>query len=369
MDYCIRLVRSLLLACVLATGSFAVLAETSHAAKVSISHDRPFESDETLRQWFQEQDRLLDDILLRLSRIENLVRDIFRLIERLPDVAASTRQTAPTAPPAAPIVIAPPPARPSGVWGFFDQWGALLAAAGLLLLLLLMALRRRVASGAATAATPPAQAVLPAPSFKQSAPPAARAAATSPPPQTTLQETAAPSPARPTAATPAQPAPSAAPQPQPPSPAPEDSDEAAEQALELAEIMLSMGLGHGAAQTLIEQIRKEPKQALRHWLKLLEIYRKNGQQEEFQRCAEELRQHFNVQPEDWEPRPEAQRSIADYPHIAARLTELWGKPGCLAYLQNLLGDNRGGTRTGFPQSAAEELLLLSAMIKSGDIPG
>lgn len=365
MDYCARLVRSLVLACLLATGVSSVLAEPLPAAQVSISRDRPLESDETLRQWFQEQDRLLDDILLRLSRIENLVRDIFRLVERLPDYAAATRQTPSSAPHPAPIVIEAPPARPGGLWGFFDQWGPLLAAAGLLLLLLLMAQRRRAASGAATAVTPPTQAVPPAPTFEKSPPPTPRAAAVPPTIQTTQQEAPAPPAARSEEATPAQPAPSAAPQPA----APEDSEEAAEQALELAEIMLSMGLGHGAAQTLIEQIRKEPKQALRHWLKLLEIYRKNGQQEEFQRCAEELRQHFNVQPEDWNPRPEAQRSIADYPHIAARLTELWGKPGCLAYLQNLLGDNRGGTRTGFPQSAAEELLLLSAMIKSGDIPG
>lgn len=130
-----------------------------------------------------------------------------------------------------------------------------------------------------------------------------------------------------------------------------------------------MGLGQGAAETLTDQIRSEPKQALRQWLKLLEIYRLNGQQEEFERSAEELRLHFNVQPADWQPSAESQRSLTDYPHIATRLTELWGKPGCLDYMQNLLDDNRGGARAGFPQSVAEELLLLGAMIKDGDIPG
>lgn len=131
--------------------------------------------------------------------------------------------------------------------------------------------------------------------------------------------------------------------------------------------MLSMGLGHGAAQTLTEQIRSEPKQALRYWLKLLEIYRQNGQQTEFEHAAEELRQHFNVQPEDWNARPEARRSLEDYPHIATRLTDLWGKPSCLTYLQNLLDDNRGGARSGFPQSVAEELLLLTAILKADGI--
>jgi len=144
-----------------------------------------------------------------------------------------------------------------------------------------------------------------------------------------------------------------------------------DQALELAEIMLSMGLGHGATQTLTEQIRNEPKQALRHWLKLLDIYRKNGQQEEFERSAEELRLHFNVRPEDWHAQPGVTQSLENFPHIAKRLTELWGKPDCLVYMQNLLDDNRGGARSGFPQSVAEELLMLTAVMCEayGFLPG
>lgn len=129
--------------------------------------------------------------------------------------------------------------------------------------------------------------------------------------------------------------------------------------------MLAMGLGHGAAQTLAEQIHNEPKQALRHWLKLLEIYRKNGQQEEFERSSEELRQHFNVKPEDWHAQPDAPHSIEDYPHISARVVELWRTPACLVYLHNMLADNRGGSRAGFPQSVAEEMLLLTTILKNG----
>ena len=136
-----------------------------------------------------------------------------------------------------------------------------------------------------------------------------------------------------------------------------------DQALELAEIMLSMGLGSGAAQTLAEQIHNEPKQALRHWLKLLDIYRKNGQQEEFERSAEELRQHFNVQPEDWKKPPDTYRGLESFPHIAQRLIDLWRKPDCLVYMQNLLDDNRDGARAGFPQTVAEELLILTGMLK------
>ena len=46
------------------------------------------------------------------------------------------------------------------------------------------------------------------------------------------------------------------------------------QSIELAEIMVSMGLAQGAADALTERIRVNPKRALYHWLKLLEVYRR-----------------------------------------------------------------------------------------------
>lgn len=326
------------------------------AERLDVSRTAPADPDDPLQRWFREQDRLLDDILLRLTRIETLVEEIHRLVKSLPDglraAPAAPATPAPAAKPSVKPAVAPP--APSSL---LDEWTMPLAGGVLGLLLLLWWAKRRRAPAAGkpapvAPATPPV-AVPPAPTF------------------TPARNASPPVPA-------SQPAPSAPPPPPPPAaPAPMAASASGtlpasgdgEQAIELAEIMLSMGLGHGAAQTLTEQIRSEPKQALRQWLKLLEVYRHNGQQEEFERSAEELRQHFNVQPEDWQPRPETQRSIADYPHIAMRITELWGKPGCLTYLQNLLDDNRGGARAGFPQAAAEDLLLLAAMIKSGDIPG
>lgn len=263
------------------------------------------EADEPLRAWFKEQDRLLDDILVRLARIESLVAELHRLVQRLP-----VPQAAPT--PAA----TPAPARADA--DLLPAWAAPLASGALLLLLALRWLRNRRATKRTPAVTAP--------------------------------------PGRP--AMPVAPAALATPAASVISPTQQ------EQAIELAEIMLSMGLGHGAAQTLLEQIRQEPKQALRQWLKLLEIYRKNGQQEEFERSAEELRLHFNVQPADWQVRPNGLRSLEDYPHIAARLAELWGRPACLGYLRNLLADNRGGARAGFPQPVAEELLLLAGLLQA-----
>lgn len=282
-------------------------AETAPAPRLIVSAGAG-EADEPLRVWFKEQDRLLDDILVRLARIESLVAELHRLVQRLPMPQA--------APSGAPSPVALPAAAADG--SLVPAWAPPLAGGALSLLLLLRWLRNR----RTTKRTPTAT------------------------------------------ASPGRPAVTVAPSALATSTAPVISPTQQEQAIELAEIMLSMGLGHGAAQTLLEQIRQEPKQALRQWLKLLEIYRKNGEQEEFERSAEELRLHFNVQPADWQVRLNGLRSLEDYPHIAARLTELWGRPACLGYLRNLLADNRGGARAGFPQAVAEELLLLAGLLQA-----
>ncbi len=139
----------------------------------------------------------------------------------------------------------------------------------------------------------------------------------------------------------------------------------ADLSLELAEVMLSMGLTDGAAQTLTDHIRAHPRQALFHWLKLLDIYRKSGMKNDFEKSAQEIQQHFNMAPPDWEPTdPDAKPpNLESYAHVISRVQELWPRRSCAEYLSRLLEDNRGGTRTGFPQTVVEEILLLVALLK------
>lgn len=135
----------------------------------------------------------------------------------------------------------------------------------------------------------------------------------------------------------------------------------ADPAIELADIMISMGLTHGAAQTLSEEVHEHPKLALYHWLKLLEIYRQSDMREDFDKAASDLRRYFNVEAQAWDAAGSA-LSIEDYPHLAEALQALWPWQECAAFLSRLLEDNRGGTRAGFPQSVAEEILLLRQML-------
>lgn len=146
-----------------------------------------------------------------------------------------------------------------------------------------------------------------------------------------------------------------------------------DEALELAEIMSSMGLAEGAAQALVERIQANPRQALSHWLKLLDVYRRTGKQVEFERAVAEIRSSFNVRPGSWndeERHADRHTSLDDYAHIAVQLKKLWpDKPACSEYLLSLLADNRDGRRTGFPLPVVEDIVLLLAVLRDAEQPG
>lgn len=137
-------------------------------------------------------------------------------------------------------------------------------------------------------------------------------------------------------------------------------------AIELAEIMMSFGRLHGAAETLAEFIRGNPRQSLSPWLKLLEVYRTAGLRAEFNALAREFNRTFNVQTVDWENYDEmrrAQASVEQMPYIVENLVKLWRTPDCQIYVEKLLRDNRNGTRIGFPFGVVDQLLTLSAILE------
>lgn len=151
-----------------------------------------------------------------------------------------------------------------------------------------------------------------------------------------------------------------------PGPAAEDvPSDPAQATIELANIMTAMGLTDSAARTLVEHISENPRDSLEHWLKLLELYRLSGNRQGFERSVEDMRQHFNVQADQWIAKDAPGRaSLEDFPHLRSQLVRQWGQPEARDFLQCLLMDNREGTRAGFPITVVEEILLLLAMLNS-----
>lgn len=265
-----------------------------------------------------------------------------------PEAAApAAAPVAPAAPPA-PVQSALPPAEPERDYRSLALVGGL-AALALALAGVLIARRRRPA-GADSAGTE---------DFVPTAVPAARPATPS-----------APRPAPAPAPTVRDELPALSLTQEPRSIAPalvlEEEVEEHDSAIELAEIMMSFGRVHGAAETLAEFIRHNPKQAVTPWLKLLEVYRAAGLRAEFDALARQLNKTFNVLAVTWEnfdAARSAPASIELLPHIVANLEKLWGTRECQGYIHTLLRDNRDGTRQGFPLRIIDELLLLAAILE------
>ncbi len=156
--------------------------------------------------------------------------------------------------------------------------------------------------------------------------------------------------------------------------------------MELAEIMLSFGRVKGAAQALQEYIDASPQEALKPWIRLMDIYRTAGMRHEFEKVARELNRNFNVEVQKWDAEPGKQgevdvvldggsdrhadplrlEGIESMPAIMEQVLIRWNSGEVVAYLDQLLRDNRGGTRLGFALPVVEDILFLIELKESSN---
>ncbi len=310
------------------------------------------------RALLRQEQRLLaalDEQTSTQMMIEDKIRTLEATLVDLRKEAQPPRPApapAPAVPPTAPIAPPTPPAQAETAWG---EWlaGAL---AGLVVVGLLGMWRRRRAAPAAEAAL--------VPNASENSSPAPEATPdldlTRPLPADTLT----PPPADPV--TPLLERTVVLPKPplvQPPMAANDDAEGEQDSVVELADIMLSFGRSLGAAQALSDFIAAHPKQGVKPWIKLLEVYRHAGMRAEFEELAPRLNHTFNVRVPAWDAfdTEEGGDTLENYPHIMTRLNVGWDDPEVLDYLQSLLRDNRDGQRLGFPLPVIGEILLLSAI--------
>lgn len=104
------------------------------------------------------------------------------------------------------------------------------------------------------------------------------------------------------------------------------------------------------------------------WLMLLRIYRQERRSEPFAELRQEFGKIFNIEVPGWEAedrRSGDERATleADYPRLMHRIVALWNTPNCMLFVDNLLHDDRDGTRRGFDIHIAEELLMLKGVLR------
>jgi len=111
---------------------------------------------------------------------------------------------------------------------------------------------------------------------------------------------------------------------------------------------------HIAAQTA-EIISPAP------WLMIFELYRRTSNRQGYDELAPQFRKHFNGRVPDWDNYGhELARDggLEAFPHLIASLERDWGTDDARKFLEELLYDNRGGSRLGFSLSAYRDILLL-----------
>ncbi|MBI1905845.1 MAG: hypothetical protein HYS20_06335 [Rhodocyclales bacterium] len=137
-------------------------------------------------------------------------------------------------------------------------------------------------------------------------------------------------------------------------------------AVELADIMISFGRVQGAAETLSDFIRANPRQSVAPWIKLMEVYRLADMRIEFDALARQLNKTFNVKTVTWDNFDEARKmpgGLEQLPHAIDQLVALWGTTECQAYLDKMLRDNRDGTRQGLSLGIIDDILMLWSVLE------
>lgn len=140
--------------------------------------------------------------------------------------------------------------------------------------------------------------------------------------------------------------------------------------VEEAKIFVALGRTEHAIEVLEDYITVHPGASANPWLYLMDIYRSNHNPDAFASVAKRFHQAMNVIAPQWESSGQAMmvvaHSLEEFPHILARLSEVWGKPEALDFLGHLLQDNRGGERQGFSMEVLQEILLLLAILEKRD---
>lgn len=97
------------------------------------------------------------------------------------------------------------------------------------------------------------------------------------------------------------------------------------------------------------------------WLMIFDLYRRTNNRAGYDELAPQFRRHFNGRMPDWDNYGHElalDDGLEAFPHLVARIERDWGTPDARKFLEELLYDNRGGSRLGFSLAAYRDILLL-----------
>ena len=125
-----------------------------------------------------------------------------------------------------------------------------------------------------------------------------------------------------------------------------------------ADFFVVLGQDDAAIDLLMGHVRSSGGASPLPYLKLLEIYRRRGDREAYERIRSRFNRRFNAYAPDWDADMQHGRSLEDYPETISRLQALWATPTrAMATLDASLF-RRNKTDETFDLPAYRELLFL-----------
>lgn len=128
------------------------------------------------------------------------------------------------------------------------------------------------------------------------------------------------------------------------------------------EFFTVLGQDDAALGLLVEHLRSTGGTYPLPYLKLLEIYRRKGDEESYERTRDRFNQRFNAVAPAWGASPARDRHLEDLPEVLRRIEQVWPRPvDAMALLENMLVRTEGGTL--LEMSALGEVLFLFTLAR------
>jgi hypothetical protein len=130
-----------------------------------------------------------------------------------------------------------------------------------------------------------------------------------------------------------------------------------------AEFFIVLGQDEAAIELLMSHVRSDGGISPLPYLKLLEIYRRRGEVDAYQRIRERFNRRFNAYAPDWDSDLQQGRALEDYPAVMQQLQSLWSGPErTMECLDGLLFRRKQVDQT-FDLPAYRELLFLYSIAR------
>jgi pilus assembly protein FimV len=125
-----------------------------------------------------------------------------------------------------------------------------------------------------------------------------------------------------------------------------------------ADFFIALGHDESAIDLLMAHLRSNGGGTPLPFLKLLEIHRRRGDRDAYERTRVRFNQRFNSVAPEWQGDPKAGRTLEDYPLVVGRIQGAWPKPlDAMAEIEALLF-RRGAGSEMFELPAYQEVLFL-----------